>query len=170
MTLVVRRIYALPSCAHAGGQHLPSRCSSAGCPATGRVGAGHSVLMGDFKTGRADAAMAHRKPSEAGRVVGLPRAWRCRDAKRHHASRGAVGLHADRTSRAIRAHFPRGLVRSMAPGPRRDAASLSIICSHPSSSLPYPSAGVLEPHHQHEGARRGEKFSSGTHRARARAS
>ena len=51
MTLVVRRVCALPSCAHAGGQHLPSRCSSARCPATGRVGADHSVLLGDCTTG-----------------------------------------------------------------------------------------------------------------------
>ena len=51
MTLVVRRVCALPSCAHAGGQHLPSRCSSARCPATGRVGPDHSVLLGDRTTG-----------------------------------------------------------------------------------------------------------------------
>ena len=47
----LRRVCALPSCAHAGGQHLPSRCSSARCPATGRVGADHSVLLGDCTTG-----------------------------------------------------------------------------------------------------------------------
>ena len=46
--LILRRVCALPTCANAGGQHLPLLCSEPRCPEWARSGGKHSSLLGEF--------------------------------------------------------------------------------------------------------------------------